>query len=145
MRLASQKSSRTMRVILTSFRDADNWKGAKYSVARWQPKEYHFMRFPVAVQPVWKGKPMVHLHPDEFRVLYETILGEHTDELKAWFNSRNPADEIVLLCWCYPERQPKYDKLYCHRILLGYWIEKNFPLIEVVYADGADNPIWERK
>jgi len=133
-----------VKVVLTSFRDAKNWQGAKFSIARWQPNDMHFPVFPIPIQPFYKGVPLRNLHPTEYRLKYNEILYNHSDELKRFFLSQLPDTTIVLLCWCNPTRQKGYNKLYCHRILVGYWLEINCSWVEIIYADGADNPVWER-
>ena len=133
-----------MDIILTSFRDAKNWKGSKFSIARWQPLGLHYPSFPIPIAPYYKGRPMVHLEPDDFRNKYEDILKSKEPELIGFFSSHTYAPPLVLLCWCNLDRQRDHNKLYCHRILLGYWIERHFPSINVIYADGAEKPLWEK-
>ena len=135
-----------MKVILTSFRDAENWSGTKYSIARWKPGWFPHPTFPVPLAPFHKGKAMKHLAPDEYRTKYEEILERERWNLIDYLSSPARQDlQLVLVCWCNLARQEGYDKLFCHRILVGYWIERNLPDIEVVYADGAENPVWPRK
>lgn len=128
-------------VVLTSFRDAPKIPdvGEKYSIARWQPKGCNYPRFPVAIQPYFER----HLSPPDYQVKYEALLKRNYDDLYAFFSTLCPQETMTLLCWCNLDRQKGYDKLYCHRILVGYWIEKNFPSYTVVYRDGAENPVWE--
>ena len=134
-----------MKVILTSFRDAKNWEGQVWSAARWQPKgsDYPTLDFLAPLHPDTNAK-MVHLEPDEFRALYERILENHKCEIQSFFQHRDD-EQIVLLCWCHPDRQKQYERLYCHLILLGYYLEEHFPGLEIMYADGRDNPLWERE
>jgi len=43
-------------------------------------------------------------------------------------------ENIVLLCWCNPERNGK--EVYCHRTVLGKWIDKHFGgKYEVIISD----------
>ena len=133
-----------MKVVLTSFRDAENWDGPKWSAARWQPKaaKYPELRFLGAWDPD-TGRKLVNLPPDAFREKYERWLEKRRFAIWEFFRDREE-EQIVLLCWCTPERQKKHEKLYCHLILLGFYLEKHFPDMEVIYADGRENPIWER-
>ena len=134
----------TYRVVLTSFRDAENWDGPKWSTARFQPKDCSYPQLPfLAPWDPDTHKKMVHLEPDVFREKYERLLTKK--RFFIWqFISTRIEEEIVLLCWCHPDRQKKYDKLYCHTILLGHYLEETFPTLEIVYADGRDKPLWER-
>lgn len=132
-----------LKIILTSFRDRHRWEGAKYSVARWNPSDARTIPRLEYLAPVWAGQPMRHLTPEEFRTKYELIL-ERVSPKFLEFIKEFDGKELVLLCWCNPTRQRGYSKLYCHRILIGYEVEKQLPAVEVVYADGAENPIWER-
>lgn len=87
---------------------------------------------------------MLGLESEDFRIKYEKILASREAELIRFFFGNNYVD-LVLLCWCNPDRQKDLPKLFCHRILVGYWLEEHFPGLEIVYADGADKPVWERK
>ncbi len=133
-----------MRIVLTSFRDAKNWKGTTCSIARWQPNWSEMPEFPVNIKPIYHGKPMVHLLPEDFRVKYEEILKNKEEELIEFFSRMENDETLVLCCWCNMDRQKGYEKLYCHRILLGYWIEEHFKFAIVKYSDGAEKPIWRR-
>ncbi len=132
------------RVVLTSFRDAENWSGPKWSAARWQPRkgQYPVLNFLAPWDPD-TGAKMVHLEPDVFREKYERVLEKNRFDIWMFFAHRVD-EQIVLLCWCNPERQKGYEKLYCHLILLGYYLERHFPKLKVIYADGRDKPLWER-
>ena len=138
-----------MRVILTSFRDSVNWtRTHQYSIARWQPKNMgrNFPEIQELSARDSNGNPLRHLSPEEFREKYEDRLagigGITLHKLLERHLADAPEEDIVLLCWCNPDRQKEYSKLFCHRILVGYWIEEHYPEIGVIYADGADNPVW---
>ncbi len=134
-----------LKVVLTSFRDARNWKGIPCSIARWQPDWSNMAEFPINVKPIYKGHVMGTWLPKEtFRKQYEEILKSKEKELINFFSNIETDEPIVLCCWCTLDRQHT-EKLYCHRILLGYWIEENFKYAIVKYADGAEKPIWEKK
>lgn len=135
-----------MKVVLTSFWDAKNWQGKKYYISRTQPSGFVYNTFPVDLRPIINNRAMVHLEPDDFRDKYMKILADRTTELIDFFSLMYRDDEVVLLCWCNMVRQRQYEKLYCHRILVGYWLENVFgDELSVVYADGAENPVWERR
>jgi len=136
-----------MKIILTSFRDAKNWKGTPCSIARWQPEWSDMPEFPVDVKPFLNGKALGEwLHQEEYRRKYEEVLKNKENELIDFFCKVENDETLILCCWCNLERQKKYNgKLYCHRILLGYWIEEHFKFVIVKYSDGAENPIWERR
>ena len=141
-----------MRIILTSFRDSVNWpRTHQYSVARWQPKNLG-RRWPELQELSARdstGNPLRNLAPNVFRKKYEDRLagvgGTTLHMLLERHLADAPNEDLALLCWCNPSRPKQHEKLYCHRILIGYWIEEHFPDIEVVYADGAENPVWERE
>ena len=135
------------RVLLTSFRDAKNHDCFKYSIARWQPKGY---TFPVLdhLAPLYpSGRAITMLEPEPYRYKYEaSVLSKEAaqEQLCDIIRAMNENDTIALLCWCNPSRQGEHNKLMCHRILVGFWIEKNIPDVEVVYLDGAENTVWSR-
>lgn len=133
-----------MKIVLTSFRDAKNWKGTSCSIARWQPSWSSMPEFPVDIKPIYKGRPMVHLLPEDFRIKYEEILKNKEQELIEFFSKIESDETLILCCWCNMDRQKGYERLYCHRILLGWWIEEHFKCAVVKYADGAELPIWGR-
>ncbi len=147
-----------MRIILTSFRDSSNWKGIKCSIARWQPDWSDMPEFPVNIKPIIQhsfGKePNItirneilteKMNPNIYRLKYEEILKRKQDELIDFFSKIESDEDLILCCWCTLDRQPQFKgKLFCHRILLGYWIEDNFKYFRVIYSDGAEKPIWKR-
>jgi hypothetical protein len=142
--MVSPAGEELMRVVLTSFRDSVNWAGPKFSTARWQPKGFKYPELPfLAPWDPDNGRKMVHLEPGVFREKYERLLERNAGEIRAFFEQRND-EQIVLCCWCHPRRQRGYERLYCHTILLGYWIERNLGL-DVVMADGRDKPVWRNQ
>ena len=134
-----------MKIVLTSFRDANNWRGWQCSIARWQPDWSTMPEFPVDVKPIFNGRKLGEwLSPDFYRKIYETKLYTKEQELIDFFSKIETDEPIVLCCWCTLERQ-KSEKLFCHRILLGWWIEEYFKYAQVIYTDGAEKPIWQIK
>lgn len=132
------------KVVLTSFRDADNWEGPKWSIARWQPKGNKYPQLPfLAPWDPDTGAKMVHLQPDDFRDKYDRLMLKKRFEIWQFITQRGD-EQVVFLCWCNPDRQKGFDKLYCHSILTGYYLEEVFPELEIIYADGRDKPLWER-
>lgn len=137
-----------MKIVLTSFRDAHNWKGASCSIARWQPEWSLMPEFPVDVKPILEGRKLGDwVNPTEYRKQYEKILQRREQQLIDFLCKIENDETLILCCWCNLDRPNKWDKskLYCHRILLGYWIEERFQYAIVKYADGAEKPIWEKK
>jgi len=135
------------KVILTSFRDAPNYKfGQRYSIARWQPKGCSYPEMLALGARDIHGSPLRLLEPAKFQRLYNERLRlpEAKVSLALINTIAGTPDDVLLLCWCHPERQKGHATLYCHRILVGYELERLYPEIEVVYADGADKPVWER-
>lgn len=133
-------------ITLTSFRDSKNHKGEKFSIARWQPQGYyyHTITYLSPINP-FNGKPMVHLEPNYFRDLYEKILNLYQPQILHQLTGYLVKyQNLVLCCWCHPDRQKQYPTLYCHSILLGYWLEEQFPGIPILYHDGRDRPLWDR-
>ncbi len=135
-------------VLLTSFRDAPKHDCVKYSIARWQPKGCNYPSLKRLAPHYANGLAIKNLPPDEYRLAYETsVLSQDSaiSELAALVGSVMDGETIALLCWCNPSRQPPPKKLMCHRILVGYWIEDHVPFMNVVYLDGAENPVWEKE
>ena len=135
-----------MRVVLTSFRDAKNWRGTSCSIARWQPDWSTMPEFPVNIKPIWERTVLnEYMRPAHYRAMYEKILDAKKYKLIELFSMVEQNETLVLCCWCNPDRQKRKDgKLFCHRILLGWWIEEYFQYARVIYADGAEKPIWKR-
>jgi len=137
-----------LRIVLTSFRDAKNWKGTSCSIARWQPDWSVMPEFPVDVKPIQKiGSSLLTLgewmEPEEYRKRYNLILLSKEQELIDFFCKIEDDEPLILCCWCTLDRQ-KSEKLFCHRILLGWWIEEMFKFARVIYADGAEKPTWKK-
>lgn len=136
------------RIILTSFRDAKNHECVKYSIARWQPRGCTYPALGKLAPFFPTGRPITGLDPEPYRYEYEkNVLNseEAQRQLRGVIDSMNDGDTIALLCWCNLSRQREYPKLMCHRVLVGFWIENNLPGVEVIYLDGADNPVWSNQ
>lgn len=138
-----------LEVILTSFDRADKHPGHKFNIARWQPngRAYRDLQW-LAPRDVDDGADLKHLEPDIFREKYENVLdhwGWATRQFFIGCLGTVGLSQIVLCCWCNFRRQAQYEKLYCHSILLGYWLEDNIPGIKVHYLEGRDKPLWERQ
>ena len=136
-----------MKIVLTSFRDVRNWKGTSCSIARWQPDWSSMPEFPVDVTPVFEGRKLGDwISPTEYRKQYEKVLARREQQLIDFFSRIENDETLILCCWCNLDRPNKWDssKLYCHRVLLGYWIEEYFQYARVIYADGGKKPIWEK-
>ena len=134
-------------VILTSFRDARNHNCPKYSIARWQPKGCTYSEIKSLAPKYSDGRPIVNLEPDRYRLMYEENVLKKVEvrrQLSALIELIDPNGSVALLCWCNLARQAEYPKLMCHRILVGYYIERYFPAVTVLYCDGAENPVWDR-
>lgn len=104
--------------------------------------------FPVDIRPIYNGKTIGEwMDKNVFKSCYEKIIKSKENDLISFFN-RLPIDvQLVLCCWCNldSDRQKKFKgKLFCHRILVGWWIEENFPYTKVIYADGSDKTVWTR-
>ena len=85
------------------------------------------------------------MKPVEYKRKYNLILKEKEDKLIDFFSRIESDEPIILCCWCTLDRQPQFKgKLFCHRILLGWWIEEHFKYAMVKYADGAESPIWKK-
>lgn len=153
------------KIVLTSYRDIRNHPGAvAISIARWMPHELRLLDMGPGVFAPEPASRFQHLIPGIFRTRYMSLLAEResSDKFRLAISCLVgilQKQDVLLCCWCYPQRQMRqmwrmgaanYQGLYCHRILLGYWLEKHLPLwsvsdIEMVYADGAENPIWPRE
>jgi len=144
------ETQKTKTIILTSFRDGKNYDNVghyKYSISRWQPKasKYQELRSLAPFYP--DGRAIKGISPDQYRAAYEENVLSNPNvkrQIQAVLDLMAAGETAVLMCWCNLSRQEEYSKLFCHRILVGYYIEKNFPQIKVVYADGAQVPVWEK-
>jgi hypothetical protein len=137
-----------LQIILTSFFNAKSWDGTKISIARYQPDWSTMPEFPVNIKPILGGKTLGDwLSPNVFRFKYEEVLKIEENNLLNLFDNIEDDKPLILCCWCNPNqaRQKQFNgKLFCHRILLGYWIEEHYNSAIVKYEDGAENPIWKR-
>ena len=70
-------------VVLTSFRDAENWDGPKFSAARWQPRGLNYPELTfLAPNDPDTGRKM--LEPDDFRRKYERVLENNSCPRVHW-------------------------------------------------------------
>lgn len=122
-------------------------KGYPFSVSRWQPRGYNYYSLDF-FKPIDRfGNPIKEVKPEVYIEYYSYVLIRNYKEIKDWLDKvYKKGEDISLLCWCNKERQKKYNKLYCHTILIGYFLEKikGNKNINIIYLDGRDNPIWIR-
>jgi len=86
------------------------------------------------------------MQPEEYKTKYMQVLKREETKLLDFFGMIENDETLILCCWCTLDRQPQFKgKLFCHRILLGWWIEEHFKYAIVKYTDGAEKPIWARK
>ncbi|RJO61947.1 MAG: hypothetical protein C4542_05185 [Dehalococcoidia bacterium] len=111
-----------------------------YSIARWQPG---FCKYPVIEPfvPVHQGRAIRHYPPDKYLTLYAEAVKSRLGEVENAINNLKRLKDATLCCWCNQQRQKKYEKLFCHTILVGFLLEHHG--IPVVYRDGRENPIWD--
>lgn len=138
-----------LNVILTSFDRAEKHTGNKFSIARWQPEglDYRDLQW-LAPRDIDDGSDLKHLEPHIFREKYENVLDHWawaTRQLFIGFLGTVGLTQVTLCCWCNFRRQAQYEKLYCHSILLGYWLEEYIPGVKVHYLEGRGKPLWERQ
>ncbi len=121
-------------------------RGIPFSVARWQPKGYSYHTIALFVPYDEYGNAIRKIPPVEYLHKYCGVLKRNFDNINNLVTAlKNDGRDFTFCCWCNRARQMQYDKLFCHTILIGYFIEKFFSGIEVVYWDGRDNPVWTRE
>lgn len=118
---------------------------ARYSIARWQPREVPplpELRFLAPERA--DGSPIGGLGPRTYLKEYASALCARAEAVSRWLLGLDPGQELALLCWCNPERQVKHRErgLLCHSVLVGWLIEAARPDLEVAYLDGRDRPVW---
>ncbi len=136
-------------VIMTSFDRAEQHTGPKLSVARWQPEGFDYKELMwLAPKDIDTGEDLKHLEPSVFREKYENILDHWSWATREFFIAtlgNLSVTQLTFCCWCNFRRQAKYEKLYCHTILLGWWLEEHIEGVEVIYLEGRDRPVWDRR
>jgi hypothetical protein len=133
-------------IILTRFRDAVRLNCNKYSVSRWQPKNTQYPELKALAPKYPDGTPIKDLPPEAYKndyIKYVLSNPKAHEQLSAVINMLDDGESAALLCWCNLARQSEYSELFCHRILIGYYIMKHFPEVNVVFADGAEVPVWK--
>ena len=133
-------------IILTSFRDAPRLQCNKYSISRWQPKNTQYPELKALAPKYPDGTPINNLSPNEYKEEYIKYVLNNVkayEQLSAVISILDDGESAALLCWCNLSRQSEYSELFCHRILVGYYINKRFPGIQTVFADGAEVPVWQ--
>ena len=135
-----------MSVILCSFANADGHaRGARYSTARWQPRGCSYPTLWFFAPFREDGSPIKMMPPEEYRLEYikHVLFGPRRDQINRWLARLRADEDVTLMCWCNAGRQRGYPKLMCHTILIGYLIRLRRPDVEVVFADGRENPVWD--
>lgn len=135
-----------MAVILCSFANADEHaRGDRFSVARWQPKGCRYPSLGFLAPFRTDGTPIKMMPPEDYRreYLQHVFFGPNRERISRWLDRLDPKKDVSLLCWCTKERQKGHPKLLCHNILIGFLIRERRPDIEVVFADGRENPVWD--
>lgn len=110
-----------------------------YSVARWQPRGYNYPELRVFAPLLTDGQPIRKVPPDVYLELYAEALASRWGEVKKAVSWLRNAD-AALCCWCNPQRQKGYERLFCHTILIGFLLEEAG--VTVAYLDGRERPVW---
>ncbi|SMB96816.1 hypothetical protein SAMN00808754_1668 [Thermanaeromonas toyohensis ToBE] len=115
-------------------------RATPYSVARWQPRGYRYPELRVLAPLLPDGRPIKRVSPDKYLDLYAGALASRWQDVKKTVSWLKKVD-AALCCWCNPERQKGYEKLFCHTILIGFLLEEAG--VPVVYLDGREKPVWD--
>ena len=110
------------------------------SVARWQPRGFHHPEVRCLAPFDAGGRPIRGLAPGQYLEAYAAALASRWPEAFRTLNSFRYRD-VSLLCWCNPERQRAYPRLFCHTVLIGFLAE--YMGLPVVYLDGRENLVWD--
>ena len=123
-------------IILSSFFKKSEGIPA-FSVARWQPRNFHLaeLRF-LAPMDRYGVKLKGFIDHHGYRKLYKAVLMDRKEAVLNWLDSLRRDKDMVLCCWCTIEQQRRkgYDTVMCHTILLGKTIKKHRPDI-LVFVD----------
>ncbi|MEW6226517.1 MAG: hypothetical protein AB1700_00250 [Bacillota bacterium] len=115
-------------------------KAEPYSVARWQPKGYDYPCIQVLAPFDECSWPIRKVPQDEYLELYAAGLRSRRLEVELAVGFLRDRD-ATLCCWCSPERQKGYPKLFCHTVLIGFLLESRG--VPVCYLDGREKPVWD--
>ncbi len=131
-----------MKILLTSFQHSKILTTiSRFSVARWQPKGFSYPKLYCFSPRVTGGMDLTtEFSPKDYKTFYDEILEDNRNEIKEFmmeqFELATPI--LALCCWCNSSRQKDREHLYCHTILIGHYIKKQFPYVEFNYCDGRD-------
>lgn len=90
-----------------------------FSVARWQPRGFSYPEIRCLAPFDADGRPIRGLSPERYLEVYAVALASRWPEIRRALEYLKRRD-VSLLCWCNPERQRGYPKLFCHTILVGF-------------------------
>ena len=132
-------------IVLTSFKRANEYKMAKLSVARFQPKGDHYLSLPFLAA---EGRNQTPLHLEDYQKLgrnpsewfareYAEGLRDRWKEVRLWLDELDPQMDRALLCWCpFSKNAEEFfattGSIACHNLLIGKLIKLHRKDIEVI-------------
>ncbi len=120
-----------MIVVLTSFKQSTKLSGLKYSIARWQPKQYSYPELDIFTHPY-----MLRDFGGDVQAFYgavSSLFQTRLYEIEQWLEQSTDSYPSILCCWCpyssVSRAQIKeFGTFVCHSEVLapllgGYGIE----------------------
>lgn len=140
-------------VVITSFKKSKNYRGDKYSIARFQPKGFVFptLQFFAAVDTNGEKLTIDEVASDIDVYEKQLLAGykKRWNKIKKWLDSLEEHKTIVLCCWC-PYSNPakaqlrELGKFCCHSGLVGQLINKYRPDITILLDDDRKRKLISR-
>lgn len=128
-----------MKILLTSFQHSTSLPTIpRFSTARWQSNGFNYPELPFLAPWIDGLVLTTELEPKIYKSYYDEILDTNHKQLEEFIEDHQNIPILALCCWCNPTRQKDQEHLYCHTILIGHYLKKHFPDIELYYCDGRD-------
>lgn len=134
-------------IIFTSFKKSYQYAGQKFSVARYQPKGFHFTELSFFAAEDENGDRIKLGNSDnsiaEYKKAFRKGCKARWAEIEIWLKALKPEDDLVLCCWCPyskgSEKQLKDTGVFaCHTGLIAQMIKKHRPDIRVALDEDRE-------
>lgn len=134
-------------IVITSFKKSYQYEGQKFSVARYQPKGFHYTELSFLAAEDENGDRIKLRNSEDSIAQYKKAFRRgckaRWSEIDEWLKALKPEDDMVLCCWCpYSQSSNKQLKeagvFACHTGLIAQVIKKHRPDIKILMDEDRE-------